>query len=205
MTDIVHVSELKSWLRLDDSYEDPVLSAVIASVTRKFENWCHRRFVAATETRYYTARNRYCLSLGEGIGGDLLSISASGLVTDEDGDRVYEVTWLTTDYDLEPANAALDGLPYTELRVTPDGTQTFPVGIARGVKITGLFGLAATVADLPADLTKAALLECEKDFRGRDAPTGIAAGGEFQTQIQMVGLHPFVRQQLAPYVVPTVA
>lgn len=202
MADIVTVAELREWLNIPDGKKDAVLKAVVTSVTRKFENHCHRRFVAASETRYYTATAPYCLTLEPGFGGDLLSLSS--LTTDEDDDGTYEVTWTTSDYALYPPNAAADGQPYSEIRTRSRGTRTFPVGAQLGVKLTGSFGLAASVAALPADLTKAALLECEKDFRATDAPLGVSGGGEFAVQLQTAGLHPFVRQQLAPYVVPTV-
>ena len=74
---------------------------------------------------------------------DLLSVTT--LKTDEDGDRTYEITWATTDYDLMPYNATLESQaqPYSHLQTTPDGDYTvddvvaayseFALCIARGI------------------------------------------------------------------------
>jgi len=166
------VQTIKDRCRIIDNIDDATLEAVIDAVSRQIDNYTGRRFytTALDEVRYYTAMRG-----GHLRPGDVLSIAT--LETDEDGDRVYETTWAATDYDLEPYNAALDGLPYDCITVTPRGNYQFPVGSPRGVKVTGKFGYC-TLANLPPTVGEAAILQCQKLFLRRDAPFGIVAGAE---------------------------
>lgn len=114
--------------------DNAVLDAILEAASRAVEQITRRRFYVETRTRYYTAEFADLLFVD-----DLLSITT--LKTDDDGDRVYETTWLTTDYDLEPYNAPFDSppRPYTQLRTTPNGNQSFPT-TRRGVEIVGSHG-----------------------------------------------------------------
>ena len=56
-------------------------------------------------------------------------------------------------------------------------------------------------------VSQAALYQAEMDYRGKDAPMGIAAGGEpggGQRFAALGGLHPFVRRMLEPFREPTI-
>lgn len=128
-------SALKTRLGLTDTNDDAVIDAVLGAVSRWIEQFTGRWFFPKVQTRYYTA-----VQSGRLLVDDLLSVTS--LATDADGDRTYEDTWTATDYDLDPANAANETPPepYTEIAVTPDGDYTFPVRVARGVKIAGSWG-----------------------------------------------------------------
>lgn len=145
------------------------MEQVIEGVSRMLENYCGRRFYTTStdETRYYTAEFRDELYLADDV------VSITTLQTDGDGDRTYEDTWAATDYDLWPFNAALDGLPYTMITITPDGDYSFPL-TAKGVKIVGKFGWPA----LPAVVREACLLQCARLWKRKDAPFGIAGSPE---------------------------
>lgn len=149
---------------VSDPLDDTTLEQVIEGVSRWIDAYCNRRFYAnaADEKRYYSPAYDDLLFVG-----DLVSITT--LKTDDDGDRVYENSWAVTDYDLEPSNAALDGAPYTEIRVAPNGNYSFPVS-ARGVEIDGKFGWSAT----PKQVKEACLLQSERLFKRKDAPFGVA-------------------------------
>ena len=172
-----------------DTADDAMLEAVVMGVSRLIDRYTGRRFytTSADETRYYTAEDSYTLFLPD----DLVSVTT--LSTDEDGDRTYEYTWAVTDYDLEPANAALDGQPYTRIEVTPEGAYLWPVGIRRGVKIVGKFGLAAA----PADVKEACLLQSERVFKRKDAPFGVVGSAEMGQALVIPKLDPDVALLLA--------
>jgi hypothetical protein len=183
-----------------DTGDDSILEAIVTAVSRQIDDYCRRRFYAVSETRYFMARRHDRI-----LVDDLLSVSA--LLTDEDGDRTYETTWAVTDYDLAPDNAQLESQPrpYWEIRATPDGDYCFPVGIPRGIKITGSWGFSATT---PGVVAEACLWQSARVFRASEMPTGTAGGGEFethmvggefQTRTVAAGLHPFVRTMLNPY------
>lgn len=193
MADYTTRALLKSRLGINDTTDDTMLDAIITAVSRQIDDYCGRRFYAATETRYYTAS--HCGSL---LVDDVLSVSS--LQTDDDGDRTYENTWATTDYDLEPANAQLESQPqpYWRICITPNSNYGFPVGVSRGVKITGSFGFASST---PAVIAEACLHQSELTYRQKDNPYGAMSGEQFATRAPVgSGLHPFIRQMLMPYV-----
>ncbi len=129
----VDLTTLRSSLGITDTTDDAYLRTVAESVSRYIDDYCGgRHFYCLTATKYFTAQATDTLFLRS---DDLLSISTSGLKTDSDGDRTYDETWATTDYDLIPYNS----WPKYALETTPEGDYTFP-GYRRGVEIAGLWG-----------------------------------------------------------------
>lgn len=191
--DYCSLAELKGRLwpsgAAGDTLEDDQLTNVIAAVSRTIDSWCGRRFYSTSddETRYYQAAVPGYLFPSD----DILSIT--GLWTDQDGDRVYEDTWTSDDYDAEPGS----GPPYLWLQVAPLGNYHFSRA-PRGVKITGKFGYCATGGQ-PAAVKEACLLQAVRTFRRTDAPFGVVqnpAGGNTRLTNQ---LDPDVELMLAGY------
>ena len=149
----------------DDIQDDDNLNLVITATSRAIDHICRRRFYAATEPRYYTPDEVDRLNVD-----DLLSVT--DLKTDEDGDRTYEVTWVTTDYDLMPYNAVLNGEPYTWLELAPEGDYSFPL-IRKGVELKGSFGYSSTT---PAAIQEACL-RASNLLMIPSSPLGISRGG----------------------------
>lgn len=195
IVDAEAVAKLRQQLSIPDGVDDEMLAAIGIATWERFGKECKRRLIGVSETRYFTARSPYSLALG--TRGDLLSVTS--LATDADGDRTYEAVWATTDYDLEPANAALDLVPYSRLCVAPNGRYSFPAGVPRGVQIAGTFGY---FAEIDGDIEQAWLDQCGMVFRAKDAPLGMAGGGEFLSQVQHIGLHPFTARILEPIALP---
>lgn len=165
------LQELKVRLDITDSDDDAILESNIGAVSRQIDGWCGRVFYARDEqTRYYTAeRNDYLVV--DDIQAESGSITS--IKTDGDGDRTYEDTWATTDYDLEPYNAENSDNPvYTYIRPAPDGDYAFP-SVRKSVQIIGDFGYNA----VPATIKEACLLQSERLFKRKDAPFGVAGGG----------------------------
>jgi hypothetical protein len=153
-----------------DTSDDSALESVITAVSRWIDKQTRRRFYTTTsdETRYYTAVDPDLLVPGDDI------VSITTLATDDNGDRVYETTWGSADYDLEPYNAAVDGEPYQRISIAPNGNCSFPT-TRKGVKIVGKFGYAS----IPAAITEACILASEKYWkRSREAPLGLAGSPE---------------------------
>lgn len=189
------LAQLKERLRIDedDAEDDGKLESVVDSVSRAIDEYAGRWFYSDTQTRYYTAEDASELEVD-----DLLSITA--LSTDEDGDRVYERTWTTDDYDLWPYNANTDGRPYTEIHTTPQGNYAFPF-TRRGVEIEGAFGYSATT---PPQVREACLLLCEQIFKRKDAIFGVVGtmGGEQLMRIaeDMLRKDPAIKMMLGSFV-----
>lgn len=168
--------------------DDLMMEQAIEGVSRSIENYCGRRFYVTEETRTYTAVHDDLLFID-----DLTAVTT--LKTDEDGDRTYEVTWATTDYDLLPDNAALDGAPYTMIAITPDGDYNFPVGIRKGVQLKAFFGYSTTV---PAQVREACLLQCARIYKRKDAPFGVVGNAELGELRVLQKLDPDVEFMLRP-------
>ena len=95
------LDELKARLniQLGDVADDAMLESSIEAASRAVDGMCGRHFYSATETHYYQSER-----WDEVDTDDIVSVTT--LTTDEDGDRVYEVTWGATDFELGPGDSA---------------------------------------------------------------------------------------------------
>lgn len=175
---------------VNDQTDDAIIESIVTAVSRQIDLHCRRRFftTAEDEVRYYTPESANVLFCEDDI------ISIATLKTDGDGDRVYEATWQTTDFDLMPFNAALESNPYTSIRITPAGSHRFPT-IQKSTQITGKFGFSAC----PALISEACMLQSARLFRRKDAPFGIAGSGEMGQAVVIPMLDPDVKMMLMPY------
>ena len=157
-------------LTTTDATRDSNISLILADVSRWIENECGRFFYPSTETRYYTAVNTGVVNVD-----DLLSVTT--LKTDGDGDRTYETTWSSTDYDLMPYNHT----PKRWIEIAPKGLYTFPL-TRKGVQIIGSFGFATNV---PGPIREACILKTVQLYKrrasGQTTSTGNQAMGSNRT------------------------
>jgi len=153
-----------------DVDDDLVLEMIVEAASRAIDGQCGRHFYkdSADATRYYSTPFTDALFLPDDI------ISITTLATDGDGDRVYEDAWAEADYDLLPYNAAADGLPYTWLRVAPDGDYSFPT-TNKAIKLIGKFGWPTAA---PKQVREACLLFSARLLKRRDAPLGVTGNVE---------------------------
>jgi len=178
-----------------DTKDDNAIESVIEAVSRSIDNICWQRFFtsAANESRYFTAEFSDWLRLPERI------ISVNTLKTDNDNDRTYESIWTTNDYDLLPYNATLDGEPYRWLEVTPNGDYSFPVGVRKGVEISGKFGWSSA----PGPIEEACLLASHRLMARRNSPYGVsgaAAMGNLTLTVEKMKSDPDIMELLGPYI-----
>ena len=179
-----------------DTSLDSVMESIIEAASRVIDWHCGRVFYSTAATaRYFTPRDSRLLFVD-----DLLSIDASGLVTDDDGDRTYENTWAATDYILLPENAAADGEPYTSIEVDSYGSYTFPANVRRGVKVTGTWGYAAAT---PFAIAECCLLFSEQVMGRKDAVFGAigapGGGAIMQMATDILNSDPHLQALLAGY------
>jgi len=176
-----------------DTDDDAAIEAVITAVSRAIDDVTARRFYAATQTRYYTAHYTDYLTVD-----DLISVTS--LKTDDDGDRTYENTWQTTDYDLMPYDASTDGEPYRWIETSPDSDYIFPKGMRKGVEIAGSFGYATTA---PAAIQEACLLAAHRYMKRKDTPLGVSANttlGQVNIIIRSLAEDPDIMALISPYI-----
>lgn len=173
-----------------DATRDAYMEQMIEAASRRIDGYCLRRFYAATETHYFRPEHSDLLFVP-----DLLTVTT--LKTDEDGDRTYEITWATTDYDLEPYDApyASPPGPYTMISITPNGNYTFP-RIKKGVQIVGSWGFAATTPDA---INEACVMLSHRLYKRKDAVFGVAGANQFGTISMKVPVDADIEALLAPY------
>ena len=189
----VTLAQLKSSdvLNFSNTTHDEILETIIEAVSRLIDNKCARRFFSASETRYYTADEGDLMFVD-----DISTSSGLTLVTDEDGDRTYETTWATTDYDLTSFNATLDGWPYQMIETTPEGDYSFP-GTKKGVKVTASFGWAS----VPKTVVLACILQSNREYKRFNTALGQAGASSVGTiTLTIPALDPDVEKLLCPYV-----
>lgn len=196
MTDYLTSADLKNTLELTgETFADDDIALAITSASRAIDNVCNRRFFLDaddTSVRYYTPRSRRLLEIDD-------AVVVASVMIDTDGDGTFDFTWTeNTDYVLEPLNSEIDGEPYTAIRRRKTGHYQFPVGVERGVKITGQFGWA----DVPSEVTSAAgILAGRLMRRAREAPFGVIGFGmDSSNAVQLARNDPDVMMLVGPYV-----
>ena len=167
---------------ITDVIDDATLESVITAISRAIDNITDRRFYRNTvdETRYYTLDSGECNDSTIFFCPDDIG-SITTLKMDQDGDRTYEETWTTSDYDLMPYNASADGWPYTWIETTPQGDYSFS-RMRKGIEIIGKFGFASST---PATIKEACLLLALKLFKRKDAVFGMAGAADLGTIVAM--------------------
>jgi hypothetical protein len=185
------LQETKSALRITDSVDDSLLEMAIESASRLIDGYAGRQFFSSgTATRYYTADDDFVCEI------DDISSSNITLVTAMDADAVFDTTWATTDYQLEPLNAVLDGQawPYTRIRAVGDYLWPISGGEAL-VKLTAVFGWPA----VPIAIKQATIIQASRIFKRLDSPLGVAGFGDLGVMRVSSSLDPDVAQLVAPY------
>jgi len=181
-------------MSIADTGDDNLLEAVITAASRWIDDHTGRRFYGGSATRYYTPSSPYGLSVPD----EFTAITT--LKTDENGDRVYETTWATTDYVLLPLNAVVDGTPYDRIEVDQvSGTRRFPTGVLGGVELVGSFGYGASGA--PPMVKEACFRLVGRFYDLRTATLGVMGSAEMGTmrivadRDVMDWLGPYVRRR----------
>jgi uncharacterized phiE125 gp8 family phage protein len=178
--DYVTASELKSYLRINDTDDDAELAFAITAASRAIDLNTNRQFgvVAAAEQRFYTSywdrrRARWVVEVD-----DLMSVSNFAAITvDSEGVTVGTID----DYVLEPRNAAAKGRPWTALLVRPN-SEYKPTAARDGVAVTALWGWTA----VPATVKHATLLQASRFFARRNSPYGVAGSPQEGSELRLL-------------------
>ena len=188
------LSDVKAALRLTDNFDDSLLEISIEAASREIDGWCERVFTSSTATRIYRPTDVFSVDVD-----DLQSITT--LKTDSDGSGVFDVTWETTDYQLNPLNGIAGGIttPYTQVRAI--GEYLFPIYEPRNVnaneasiQITGVWGWPS----IPTAVKQACIILSMRQFKRYDSPTGVMGFGDLG--VMRVGrVDPDVEKLLMPF------
>lgn len=164
------LDELKSAMNVDDNIDDTLFELCIESASRDIDGACERVFYQTADvTRVYAPRDSFLTEVDDLVSVTSLKTSSSG--------TTFDVTWTTSDYQLEPLNGIAGGLvqPYTQIRAI--GSYLFPqwdpinVNAQEAtVQVTGTFGWSA----VPTAIKQATILLAMRHFKRYDSPLGIA-------------------------------
>ena len=161
------LAQVKAALRITDSVDDSLLEMAIESASRAIDQYTARNFYnAGTAVRYYAPSDSLNVEIDD-------MISLVSLQTMSDDEQVYDTTWASDDYQLEPLNGIVDGIsqPYNHIRAVGDYTYLTLAGEAT-VKVTGVWGWSA----VPIQVTQATVIQASRIFKRLDSPLGIISG-----------------------------
>lgn len=192
------VEELAKFLRIDDTVEDTELSMLLEDASRSVDAFCGWGAPFADEAGSATARvfasDRRDLLITHPIG------SATGFVlkTDTSGDGTFDVTWASSDYQLEPLNQIRSGItdfPYFLVRAV--GSYEFPVCAEARVQVTAQWGWTSGVPDA----VRLATMLLAKSYHDQRHTTAGVAFGEAGTAFTAGFMTPQIKSLLGPYAV----
>lgn len=123
---------LKPFLGDTTTKNDVAYRRALEGVSQEIDKWTNRTFRTSVETRYFTPEDG-----DEILIDDVVSVTAVRM--DQDGDRTYETTLSTSDWELLPFNATSSSEPYTILSRRPNGSYSF-TSMRRGLQIVGTWG-----------------------------------------------------------------
>lgn len=193
--DYVDLAEAKAYLRIGDTVDDAQISVAISAASRAIDRTTNRQFglVETPEPRFYTAEldtdtRRWTIAIDDLMTEAGLLVAAD---LDDDGSYSYPVD----NFDPKPANAAVNGRPWTSIVVHPASTNT-PNGRPDAVRVTARFGWTA----VPSAIKEACLLQTARMFSRRTAPFGVAGSPEMGSEVRLLAkLDPDVAVAVGPF------
>ena len=182
---------------IPDGVNDEVLKDVITGVAREIDIYTGTCFYdpGSDDTRYYTAEDSRKCWIDP-------ATTITSVATDDNLDRTWATSWTEdTHFETWPYNAnALRGLPYARIDRIPLGDYSFPRS-AKAVKVVGRFcyNASADAESTIADVKRAAILQCVRLFKRKDAPFGVLGPTEIGQVSVLPGLDPDVKRILDNY------
>jgi len=182
------LADVKGALRITDTVDDSLLEIAIESASRQIDGYCERVFYSETDTRLFTPISSYICVID-----DLISLTS--LKTADDAESVYDTTWQTGDYQLEPLNGRAGGLdvPYTQIRAV--GDFLFPtIGEEATAQVTGTFGFS----EVPTAVRQACIFLSARQYKRYDSPLGVAGFSDLGV-IRVSNIDPDIAKLLEPF------
>lgn len=191
-------NQIKAALRIGtaDTIDDDLIDNCAGAASRLIDGYCNRQFwsVGSATTRVYMAENEFYCHIDD-IAGTAITLKTSGAT-----DGVFDVTWSTTDYQLEPLNGRLDGLQWSYDKIRAVGDYLFPTvngnyGEQALVEVTAVFGWPS----VPEPVTQATIIQASRIFKRYDSPLGVAGFGDLGAIRVSRFLDPDMAQLVEPY------
>lgn len=183
-------------LEVSDTADDDALDDALLSASQEVNNHTGRQFNnAGTATpRVFRPRSPLVLPVDDFHTADGLIVE-----TDENDDGVFETQWDPIDYELDPLNGVVGGVPgwpYWTIRAVR--WRRWPCARRATARVTAPWGWAT----VPPPVKDATLILAAETFKLREAPFGVAGFGEYGAV--RVRDNPKAAKKLAPYVLDPV-
>lgn len=174
---------------VSDTVDDTMLEIAIESASRAIDSYTNRNFYSSgTATRLYSPTSNYVCEID-----DLATFVSLNTI---DQDDAFTVSWTSSDYQLEPLNGIVDGMPTPYTRIRAIGDYLFdPLMGEATVQVTGVFGYAST----PIEIKQACLIQASRLMKRLDSPLGVAGFGDLGVVRVSSRLDPDVAQLIDPY------
>jgi hypothetical protein len=190
-------NQVKAALRIGtaDTLDDDLIDNCVGAASRLIDGYCNRKFwQSGTASRVYQAEDSFYCSIDDIAG------TAITLKTSSQADGTFDITWSTSDYQLEPLNGNLDGLEWSYDKIRAVGDYLFPTvnanyGEQALVQVTAVFGWPA----VPEPITQATIIQASRIFKRYDSPLGVAGFGDLGAIRVSRFLDPDMAQLVEPY------
>jgi hypothetical protein len=172
-----------------DTVDDTMLEIAIESASRAIDSYTNRNFYSSgTATRYYApTSNMVCET------DDIVSLVHLKTMDSTD---LFTITWAATDYQLEPLNGIVDGMPTPYTRIRAIGDYLFePLDGQATVEVRAVFGYTST----PISIRQACILQASRIMKRNDSPLGVAGFGDLGVVRVSSRLDPDVAQLIDSY------
>ena len=184
------LNQVKASLRIpvSDTVDDTLLTLAINAASRDIDQATERQFFSTAATRIYTPQDSYITKID-----DLTSLTTLKVSTGADG--VFDLTFLATDFQLEPLNGLVGGMtvPFDQIRAV--GDYTFPIsGGEATVQVTGVFGFTVR----PVAIEQATVLLASRIFKRNDSPGGVMGFGDIGV-VRVSRIDPDIDRLIMPY------
>jgi hypothetical protein len=166
------LADVKAAARITDSIDDTLLELSIESASREIDSYTERVFYSTGGTpvaRVYIPQDIYLVETD-----DIVSVTT--VKSDSAGDGTFDITWASTDFQLEPLNGRAGGIDTPATRIRAIGDYLWPVYEPRNVnsnqasvQVTGVFGFAT----VPTAVRQATILSALRQYKRYESPTGV--------------------------------
>jgi hypothetical protein len=191
------LSDVKAAARITDSIDDALLELSIEAASREIDGICERVFYntgGSAVSRVYIPQDIYLVETDD-------IVSVTSVKSDSTGNGTFDVTWETSDFQLEPLNGRAGGIDTPATRIRAIGQYLWPVYEPRNVnsnqasvQVTGVFGFAT----VPIAIKQATILSALRAYKRYESPTGVLGFSDMGV-VRIGRLDPDVQRLVDPY------
>ena len=188
----VTLTELKGLIGKQGADQDQRITDALLGASRGIDKHCGRQFnkAGSVSSRIYRPEGHNVVKVD-----DFYTTTGLIVAVDQDDDGVFETTWSTSNYQLEPLNGVVDGDPgWPWYTIRAVGGAQFPCSSSgrATVRVTADWGWAT----VPEPVKAACRIVAIEAYKLPEAPFGIAGFGDFAMRVRD---NPIARSKLAAY------